>query len=421
MIDLGVQPQKGFRYFLKKYFVFYGLIFSIAVSFYAGYKVGDDRSPAEQTKSVQEGKLLRTNDRVPSYLSKDVEFSLFWDVWKRVKSEHFVRNTADTKLFYGALAGIVSALDDPYSVFFDPELSKKFDESLSGSFDGIGAEIGAKNNQLQIVAPLPESPAEGAGLRSGDKILAIDKRMTTGMSVDYAVSLIRGKRGTKVTLTIYRDGEKKERDITIKRDTIRIASVTWKVMDGNVGYLKIAHFNQDTEEKFKEAVKDLLAKRVGGIVLDVRNNPGGYLDTAVQVAGYWVDGKPVVIEQYSNQKKDEYTSRVRALLADMKTVVLVNEGSASASEIVAGALQDYGKAVLIGKKTFGKGSVQDLQHLKDGSSLKLTIAKWLTPKGRSIDEEGVKPDIEVELKDSDIEQNKDPQLEKALEVVKAKK
>lgn len=399
--------------------LFYFLGAAVIGSFFLGYGFGHNNQPEPSVSDKQEGGILRDTDKpLPKYLSKDVDFDLLWDVWKRVKKEYIEKDTPDTKLFYGALEGIVGALDDPHSVFLDPETSKKFDDSLSGSFEGIGAEIGMKKKQLQVVAPLPDSPAERAGLRSGDKIFAIDKKSTAGISVDEAVNRIRGKGGTTVTLTIFRDSEKKERDVSIVRDTINVASVTWSMKDGQIAEIKISHFNQDTEGRFRDAVKEIIRKRAKGVVLDMRNNPGGYLDTAVQVAGYWVDGKTVVVEEYGDKKKDEYTARTRPLLADISTVVLVNEGSASASEIVAGALQDYKKATLVGAKTFGKGSVQDLQHLKDGSSLKLTIARWLTPSGRSINDDGITPDVTVELTDEDFEKKKDPQMEKALQILK---
>lgn len=386
--------------------------------FAGGYVIGTRNAPSSPAQSPTSGTLRDTDKPLPKYLSKDVDFDLLWDVWKRVKRDYITKDTPDTKLFYGALEGIVGALDDPYSVFLDPETSKKFDESLSGSFEGIGAEIGIKKRQLQVIAPLPGTPAEQAGLRAGDKILEIDKKSTASMTVDEAVNRIRGKGGTKVILTIFRDTERKERDVTITRSMIEVASVTWKVRGDQFAEIKVSHFNQDTESRFRDAVRDVLKRRVKGVVVDLRNNPGGYLDTAVQLAGYWVDGKTVVIEEYGDKKKDEYTSRTRPLLSDMPTIVLVNEGSASASEIVAGALQDYKKATLVGAKTFGKGSVQDLKHLSDGSSIKLTVARWLTPSGRTINENGIQPDVVVELSDEDIEKKRDPQLEKAIELLK---
>ncbi len=416
--------EKGIFYFLKKHFIFYIAIFTVGISFTGGYFLAsfqqEKKDVARSTvtqNTVQE--ISHPDVKIPQEISKDVDFDLFWDVWRRVKTGYIEKNTEDKKLFYGALTGMVSALGDPYSVFLEPDTAKKFDEALSGTFEGIGAEIGMKKNQLLIMSILPDTPAEHAGLRSGDAIVSIDKKDTSGMTTDFAVSIIRGKGGTPVVLKIYRVDESKPRDVTVIRDKIIVHSVTWKVLpDSHIGYIKLAHFNQDTENGFKDAVRDLMTKRVSGIILDMRNNPGGFLDTAIQVSGYWVDGQTVVIEKYDEQHKDEYKSRTRASLRNMPTVVLVNEGSASAAEIVAGALQDYKKAVLVGVKTFGKGSVQDLQRLKDGSAIKLTIAKWLTPNGRSINEEGIKPDIEVLMTEKDYTDNKDPQLDKAIEEVK---
>ncbi len=399
------------------------LIFSVVAlalvaggTFYAGYLVGRDGSvaPSEQGQS---GSVTNTDKPLPKHLSKDVRFDLFWDVWNRTKNDYITKDTPDTQLFYGALRGIVSSLEDPYSEFFDPDMAEKFDQSLSGTFDGIGAEIGMKNRQLVIVAPLPSSPAERAGVRAGDRILLIDKRSTVDMSIDEAVSLIRGKRGSEVTLTLYHEGDKKERAVAITRDKIVIPSVVSE-MKGDVAYIKVSHFNQDTGEAFRKAVRTLTAKKPRGLVLDLRNDPGGYLDTAVEMAGYWIGSRTAVIEKYGDGRQEEYTARGSAILSDMPTVVLVNEGSASASEIVAGALQDYKLATIVGMQTFGKGSVQNLQRLPDGSAIKLTIAKWLTPNGRSIDDEGIKPDIEIDMTEKDYEEQKDPQLEKALEIIR---
>lgn len=405
-------PQKGIVYFLKKYFLSYAVISAIGVSFFLGSVYGKRGVIAPESSNTP---LFRSSF---STISKDFDTALFSDVWRRVKRDYITKDTADKKLFYGALSGVVGALEDPYSVFLDPDTSKKFDESLSGEFDGIGAEIGVRKTQLVIISPLPGTPAEKAGLRAGDAILAIDKKSTAGMTVDHAVSNIRGKKGTPVTLTILRSSEQRDRDITILRDHIVVPTVTHKMHEANIGYVKISHFNQETERAFRKAIRELLGKNMRALILDLRNDPGGFLDTAIQIAGFWIDGEIVVVEKYSETKKEEYRARSRPVLKDMKTVILVNEGSASASEIVAGALQDYGKATVLGKKTFGKGSVQDLQRLSGGAALKLTIAEWLTPKGRSIQDQGINPDIEVELKPEDAENGQDPQLDRAVQVLK---
>lgn len=411
MSDDQTRPPKNAWYYFKKYFLLYLVVIGLGGSFVVGYTAGKDANNNSVNAPITVPKTT-----LPQGVSKDVDFNLFWDVWQRVKKDYVDKSISDKDLFYGALSGIVASVDDPYTVFLDPETTKKFEESLSGSFDGIGAEIGKKNEQIVIMAPLPDTPAERAGLKTKDMILAIDKKTTAGITLDEAVIRIRGKKGTSVTLTIYREGEKKERDVSIMRDTIQIKSVVWN-MKKDIAYVKVSHFNEDTESTFGVAIREAMAKKPKGFILDLRNNPGGFLDTAVEMASYWVNGKTIVVEKYNEKKQDSYTGHAPAFLKDMPTIVLVNEGSASASEIVAGALQDYGKATIIGKKTFGKGSVQDLQRLRDGSAIKITVAKWYTPNGKNINEEGIKPDREVSQSEDD--DNKDDlQLNAALELLR---
>jgi len=399
-----------------RYTTFYVVVILMLGSFLGGLILGGKHGKVETEKKFLGGSI-ENKGKLPNYLSKDIDFDLFWKVWDLVKREYVEQPVADTKLFYGALSGIVSALEDPYSVFLNPEMTKKFEQELSGAFDGIGAELGIKNKQLTIIAPLPDTPAERAGLRAGDKILAIDGRETTNMSLDYAVSIIRGPKGTEVTLTIWREGWEKPQDIKITRAKIEIASVKWGMKD-EIAYIEINHFNEDTSRRFNQAVVELLTKNPKGLILDLRNNPGGFLDTAVEIGGEWIEKDVIVIEQKQNGEREENKSSGLARLQDLKTVVLVNEGSASASEILAGALQDYGKAILVAKKTFGKGTVQNLETLPDGSSVKITVAKWLTPKGRLIEGEGITPDEEVDLTVEDYEANRDPQIAKAIEILK---
>ncbi|HOZ55886.1 MAG TPA: S41 family peptidase [bacterium] len=357
----------------------------------------------------------------PSRISTDVSFDLFWEAWDALKQNYVDRSElTDKQLFYGALRGLVAAVDDPYTVFMDPQVTKEFEDDLSGTFEGIGAEIGIKEDILTIVAPLPGMPAEKAGLKAGDKIYAINGTSTAGLNTDEAVRRIRGPKGTQVTLSIFRQGFKAIQDFTITRDSIVVKSVNAKLREDGIYIIEISNFNNDTLNLFNSAVRDVISKNPKGIILDLRNNPGGYLDTAIELASEWIEGGVVVSEKYSDQRLDEHLSRGRARLKDFATVVLVNQGSASASEIVAGALQDYKKATIVGKKTFGKGSVQTMQNLSDGSSIKITVAKWLTPKGRSISDEGIKPDIEVELTEEDYNKDNDPQIDKALEILLTK-
>ena len=357
--------------------------------------------------------------RCQNIFKKDVDFNLFWDVWNLVKNKSYDKNIPDTQLFYGALSGIVALVGDPYTVFMTPQDSDQFQQDLKGNFEGIGAEIALKNGNITVVAPLPDTPAEKAGLKPKDIILKIDGTSTKDMSVDTAVQLIRGKKGSKVTLNIFRDGLSAPIDLRIVRDTITVKSLTWEVKNNNIAYVKIRQFNEDTMPLFDQAINDILAKgNIKGIILDLRNDPGGYLQTAIDVAGEWDGTDTVVSEKLRDGSEIKHVANKQPRLANYPTAVLVHGGSASASEIVAGALQDWGKAEIVGDKTFGKGSVQDLTDLPDGSSLKITIAKWFTPKERSIDEQGITPDIYVHITDDDYNHDRDPQLDKALEILK---
>jgi carboxyl-terminal processing protease len=298
-------------------------------------------------------------------------------------------------------------MNDPYTTYFDPEEAKQFKSDLTGSFEGIGAEIGIKNNELQIIAPLPGSPAELAGIISGDKIYAIDGKETTQMTVEEAVLHIRGPKGTMVVLTIGREGFLKPQDISITRNTITIKSVELKMREDGIAVIHLSFFSEDTSDQFTDAVNTLLTKGATGIIIDLRNNTGGFLDAAIHVAGHWLGNQTVVIEKIQDEQQ-AYHDTKNARLSQIPTVVLVNGGSASASEILAGALQDYGLAYVMGEQTFGKGSVQNYQELPDGSAVKITIAEWLTPHGRSIHEVGITPDQIVPFTKQDLEAQQDP-------------
>ncbi|MEK7211180.1 MAG: S41 family peptidase [Patescibacteria group bacterium] len=402
--------------FLRRHFGVFLSVLIILLTFGGGYFLGDWR--AKHAPVPKNGKVLNMEAR-PDYLSKDVDFDLFWRVWNMAKAKYVNQPINEVGMFYGAIAGMVASLGDPYSVFFEPQTAKEFSAELAGTLEGIGAELGVKNNQITIITPLADSPAEAAGIKAGDKILAIDGVDTTGMSVDYAVKLIRGPAGTKVNLTIGRDGLAKAEEITITRAKIVIKSVQWRMLEKeNIAYLRISQFSDVTVAEFDRAVKKIVAQQPKGLVVDLRGNPGGYLDASVQIAGDWVKDGVIVYEQFTNDIREEYRTRGAARLLNIPTVVLVNNGSASASEILAGALQDYGLAKLVGEKTFGKGSVQDYETFKDGSALKITIAEWLTPKERNINKEGIVPDVEVKLTEDDFKAGKDPQLEKAVELLK---
>ena len=350
----------------------------------------------------------------------DVDFSLFWNVWHDVEGSYVDKAKIDEKaMVYGAISGMVKAVGDPYTVFFDPKEAKKFKDDVSGSFEGIGAEIGIRKGALIIIAPLKDTPAEKAGIRAGDKILKIDETIATDLTVEEAVDLIRGKKGTAVALLIIRDGFESAKEIKITRGTIKIPIVKFEMKENNVAYVALYHFTANSSMELRMALRDALNAGAKKLVLDLRNNPGGYLDSAVDIASVFLPaGEVVVSEKFGNGTSDSYKSYGSGVLKDFPTVILINEGSASASEILAGALRDINKVQLIGQKTFGKGSVQELRDLDEGASLKVTIAKWFTPGGYSISDGGLKPDIEVDLTAEDFDKGRDPQLDKALEIIK---
>ncbi|TAK03569.1 S41 family peptidase [Patescibacteria group bacterium] len=365
-----------------------------------------------------EGRVLNQGD-VPSSLSDDVDFRQFWDVWNLVKESYVHQPVSDKMLYYGAMHGLVSGVADPYTTYFDPDEAQDFTSNLEGSFQGIGAEIGIKDEALVIVAPLPETPAEKAGLKTGDRILLIDGEDTYGMAVEEAVSRIRGPKGSTVTLTIGRDGATEAFEVKIVRDKIVVKSVRSEITDG-IATVAIHTFNDDTVGLFNDAVNDALSKQAHGLILDLRGDPGGLLNAAIGVASAWVGYDTVVIEK-GQDVSQSFHGVSAPRLADMPTVVLVNGGSASASEIVAGALQDYGFATLVGTQTFGKGSVQDYRDLPDGSAVKITVAEWYTPNGRTIHETGITPDHLVEFTQADSDAKRDPQTAKALEILSAQR
>jgi carboxyl-terminal processing protease len=379
----------------KKYAGVYLSIILFIISFGSGVIVGKvwyvQKQITNDNGNVQIGKVLNLN-RATNRSSLD--FGQFWDVWDTIKSKYVKQPVKDADMFYGAIQGLVMSLEDPYSLYFPPKAAEEFTKDLSGELEGIGAEIGVKNNQLMVVAPLPDSPAEKSGLRPGDKILYIDKESTFGMDVSTAVSKIRGNAGTQVTLTITRDGLSESAEVIITRLKINIPSVLFSIKPNNIAYLRVMQFNDKTTGEFDKAIKQIQARRVKGIILDLRNNPGGYLDAAIDMASEWIADGVVVSEKGMDGLSKEHYTEGRHSLVGIKTIVLINKGSASASEIVAGALQDSKQAILIGEQTFGKGSVQDFETFPDGSALKLTVAEWFTPNGRNINKEGIKPDME---------------------------
>ncbi len=356
---------------------------------------------------------------------KEFDFSLFWKTWDELHNKFVDQDTLkEDKLLYGAISGMVNGAGDPYTVFFPPIETKSFKQDVDGSFGGIGAEIGKRNEFLVIIAPLEDTPAQKAGLIAGDKILKINSEPTDNITVEEAVTKIRGEVGTKVTLSILRGNDgAKIKDITIERATIKIPITKLSALkDNQIAHLSFYSFTSTAPFEFQQAATKILATTgYKGIILDLRNNPGGFLEVAVDIAGWFFNsGDLVAIEQFGkaeNNNKTEFRASGLGGLKNYSVVVLVNQGTASAAEILAGALRDNRGIKLIGEKTFGKGSVQELVNLKDGSSLKVTVAKWLTPKGVSISEHGLEPDYKVVITEQDTENKKDLQLDKAVEVL----
>ncbi len=375
--------------------------------FFAGKVSHTDKSVLSKTK-------LKS-----SKYPEEFNFSIMDEILKIIDRDYVDKEKIDNqKMFNTMMSGLVAGLEDPYTVFMTPKKTKEFNEDIDGKFQGIGAEIAQKGGFIVIVAPLSDSPAERAGIKAGDKVYAIDGEDATDLTVSEAVQRIRGEKGTVVTLSIVRE-DTEPFDVEVTRDVIYIQSVKTEIKDGNIAYIEISNFNTDTNSLFQKAVEEMKSKNVKGIVLDMRNNPGGLLDSAIFVASAWVENSNVVVsEKFGDGTVIEYKAKGTSDFTNIPTVVLIDRGSASGSEIVAGALKDYEKATLVGEQTFGKGSVQNLQTLSDGSSLKITIAKWLTPNGISISEEGVSPDEEVEYTREDFENDLDPQLDRALEILK---
>ncbi len=350
------------------------------------------------------------------------DLATFWQLWSILQDHYYQQPVKNEALLQGAMAGLAQSLNDPYTTYFNPKTAKEFQQSLESKVEGIGVEIDVRNGQLQIISPLPNSPAEKNGILAGDLIFKIDGKNTTEMNAEQARSLIRGPKGTKVTLLMSHVGQKAmPYEVEITREEVHYQSVEGKKLPGQIAYIKIASFNEDTPADFTATLNNLLKQSPKGIVLDLRNDPGGYVDTALQITGEWVGDQPVVKEWRQGKMLDQLIGSGSGRLHGTPTIILVNQGSASASEIVAGALQDYGEATVVGSKTFGKGSVQEYDQLQDGSAIKVTIAEWSTPRDRFIDKKGIEPDITVERTPEDYTLNHDPQLEKALELLKQEK
>lgn len=368
-------------------------------------------------------KVTSIANKTPTF-ETTADFTPFWKAWNTLKEKSIYSDKiTDQDRVWGAIKGLAGATGDPYTTFFNPEDNKLFKDEIKGSFSGIGAEIGMKDNVLTVIAPLKGTPAFNSGIKKGDKIIKIDNVSTNDMSVDMAISKIRGERGTTVILNIFRTGENQTRDIKIVRDTIAIPTVDTEARTDGIFVIKFYSFSENSDNLFAGALDEFSKSGSHKLILDLRGNPGGYLDAAVNIGSWFIDeGKVIVSEDFGSTKKARvYRSHGPKLFNDrLQFIVLVDGGSASASEILAGALKEQGIATLVGEKTFGKGSVQELVDITKDTSLKVTVARWLTPNGVSISQVGIDPDVKVPFTLKDFEALRDPQMDKAVEILKAK-
>ncbi len=402
------------RKIFKNKYIFSGSILVILTGMVFGSYFLGFRRGTEKPKEIKIDEVKNLNKG-----NKDaVDFNLFWETWQTIKEKYVDASKIDNqKLVYGAISGMVSALGDPHTLFFSPDEAKEFGEEISGEFSGIGIEIGTRDDQLVVIAPLKGTPAYKAGIKAGDKILKIGDKDTIGINQDEAVKLIRGPKGTKITLLIGRNDEK-GKEFTIVRDTIQIPTLDWE-MKGDVAYIRLYNFYEKAPSLFYKAAIGALMKNPKGIVLDLRDNPGGFLDAGINISGWFLPkGKLIVKEEFASGEPTTFTNTIDGYLKDIPLVILVNQGSASASEIMAGALRDNRGIKLIGEKTFGKGTVQELVDLSENAEVKITIAHWVMPNGGKIEKDGLAPDYEVKITDEDVQKGKDPQLDKALEIIK---
>lgn len=385
----------------KRNFSFLLILATVILSFLLGYSL----------KTLNVSSLF--------FEPKETDFSLILEAYDLLKKESIYWDRVDDKkLIHGAVAGMVNSLNDPHTNFFNTEDTKRFLEDTDGKFEGVGMEVGIRDSSLQVISPLKGTPAERAGLLPGDKILEIDKQKTDNFSLEESVNLIRGPKNTDVSLLIYRSGWKDAREFIVTRDIIELPSIEWELIDNNIAHIKLYHFYRKAGNDFNEIALEIINSPAEKIVLDLRGNSGGYLHVSTEIGGWFLEkGETFLIEEYPGSSREEKV-RGSGRLRGYPTVVLIDRGSASASEILAGALRDNREIKLIGETSFGKGSIQRLERLSDGSSLKITVARWLTPNGIEITEKGLVPDIKVILNEEEYLQGKDNQLREAVEVIR---
>ncbi|MCU0660362.1 MAG: S41 family peptidase [Candidatus Pacebacteria bacterium] len=399
--------------------IYYHLIVVVAfiAIFFLGIYIGYERQ-----REVD--KVVGVTNKDGGAIVSDADFASFWKAWNIINEKYPIpEKVSNQDKIWGAISGLAASLDDPYTVFFPPSEAKEFADTLSGGFYGVGMELGVKEKMIIVIAPLKDTPAYRGGIQPGDVLLKIDDRIVADMTLDEAVDLIRGEAGTTVTLTLLHEGESAPTEIQLVREKITIPTIDTELRSDGIFVISLYNFSANASDLFADAIKEFKASGSDKLLLDLRGNPGGYLDAAIDMASWFLPaGKPVVIEDFGEKQVEQIhrSKGYNAFGKNLDMVILIDGGSASASEILAGALSEHGVAILVGEKTYGKGSVQELIQVTRDSALKITIAKWLTPERVSISEKGIEPEIVVSITRDDIENEKDPQFTKAVEILKNK-
>lgn len=424
-METPTTPQRG----VSVPFAAVGVIVSAVLAFGAGLVIGNESVSNAFMPAFAAEALF------PAEQPENVDLVPLWRAWQTIDERYVptgVNATSSTttdptgfddpqKRIWGMIQGMASSLDDPYTVFLPPSDAEIFQDDISGAFEGVGMEIAIRENTLTVVSPLKGTPAFEAGLESGDKIIEIDGESTKGISIDKAVKRIRGERGTTVAFTVIRDGAPEPLEIDVTRDVINIPTLNNELRNDGVYVIELLNFSAVSSNLFRNALRDFVQSGSNMLILDLRGNPGGFLGAAVDMGSWFLpSGKVIVTEDYGD-KRDPIVHRSRGydiFTDNLKMVILVNRGSASASEILAGALHDYDIAQLVGTRTFGKGSVQELVDITPETALKITVARWLLPDGNAIPHDGLEPDVVVEMSEEDVTEGRDPQLERAAEILK---
>lgn len=399
----------------KRIFLAFGMLLALGGAFFLGTVVGFHARPASE-------QVLGISHKENGEIAADADFSEFWKAWGILNDKYiFPNKTTNQEKVYGAISGLAASFGDPYTTFFPPAEAEIFESDISGNFEGVGMEIGKREGILTVIAPLKGSPAEKAGVRAGDKIFKIDEKITADLDTDEAVTLIRGKGGTTVKLTLVREGDAEPLEISVIRAAIEIPTLETEKRSDGIFVIRLFSFTANSPTLFRNALREFVVSGDDKLLLDLRGNPGGYLDAAVDMASWFLPPGAIVVKEDFGDKGEGDVHRSRGyniFNKNLKFVILVDGGSASASEILAGALSEHGVAKLVGEKTFGKGSVQEVVPVTDNTFLKITIARWLTPKGNSINENGLEPEFAVKVTKEDVEKKRDVQMEKAVEILK---